>query len=180
VRWVDHAAEDRRELVRVSGQPLAPVLQLPDGTIVTDSPRILDALEALVPEPSLWPADPRDRAAAAIFVEWFNGVWKVAPNAIADARAAGRDDGRDPDGSLATLEASRHRFEALLEGRDHLLSDAFGIADVIAYPFLKYAVHLDPADPDVFHHVLHEGLGPAEDLPRLAAWVVRVGARPRT
>ena len=28
----------------------------------------------------------------------------------------------------------------LLAGRDHLLSDGFGVADAIAFPFLKYAV----------------------------------------
>ncbi len=33
-----------------------------------------------------------------------------------------------------------HWFEALLEGRDHLMGDAFGAADVAAFPFLKYGV----------------------------------------
>ncbi|MCW2958149.1 MAG: glutathione S-transferase family protein [Solirubrobacterales bacterium] len=179
VRWVDHPAADRRGLVGLSGQPLAPVLELPDGTVVTDSPAILEALEVLVPEPSLWPADPRGRATASIFVEWFNAVWKVAPNAIAEARAAGGRGHPGVTAHMAALRGSRGRFEALLGGRDHLLTQAFGIADVIAFPFLKYAVHLDPADPDPFHHVLHEALAPVGDMPRLAAWVARVDARPR-
>ncbi len=180
VRWVDHDFHgDRAALLALSGQRLAPVLELDDGTVLADSPRILERFEALVPEPALWPAAPQDRALADIFVAWFNGVWKVAPNAIADAREAGRGGGPEEAELLATLRASRDRFEALLEGRDHLLSHAFGIADVIAFPFLKYAVGLQDGDDHVFHHVLHETLGPAAEVPRLAAWVKRVDARPR-
>jgi glutathione S-transferase len=123
---------------------------------------------------------PTASAGASIFVAWFNRVWKVAPNAIADA-----DQGTVPAhaGSLAVwaaeLRGSRAVFEQLLAGGDHLLGDAFGIADVIAFPFLKYAASLEPGDPDVFHHVLHRELALDGAFPALAAWIRRVHARPR-
>src|SRR5579859_5858315 len=43
------------------------------------------------------------------------------------------------------------RFEALLAGRDFFIGE-FGLADVIAFPFLKYPVlGLAPDDHDPFH-----------------------------
>ncbi|MCW3017009.1 MAG: glutathione S-transferase family protein [Solirubrobacterales bacterium] len=180
IDWVDHDPDDRSALVRLSGQPLVPVLQEPDGTVVTDSPAILARLEAFVPEPALWPQDPRERALAGVFTDWFNRVWKVAPNAIAKAeQAADPPDLQALAAWAAQLRASRKVFEGLLDGRDHLLGHAFGIADVIAFPFLKYAASLDPADPDPFHHVLHRELALDDTFPALAAWIRRVDARPR-
>ncbi len=69
-------------------------------------------------------------------------------------------------------------FELLLDGRDHLFGD-FGAADCVAYPFLKYAAGRDPADTELFHLILadHQPLG--DDHPNLAAWIERVGERPR-
>jgi glutathione S-transferase len=71
------------------------------------------------------------------------------------------------------------RFEALLSGRDYLYGE-FGAADVMAFPFLKYAVlGLPPGDAELFHRILveHQPLG--EDSP-LHAWVRRVDAHPRS
>ena len=40
-----------------------------------------------------------------------------------------------------------HLFEELLDGRDWLMGEAFGAADVCAFPFLKYGVlELRPDD----------------------------------
>src|SRR3712207_7214370 len=57
-----------------------------------------------------------------------------------------------------TLFRSQRRlelFEGLLTGRDHLFG-AFGVADCAAWPFLRYAVAIDPEDRETFHRVLHE------------------------
>lgn len=176
VTWVDHDPADRSRLRRLTGQELVPVLEEPGGRFLTDSPRILRRLEALAPDPPLWPADPRERAVADLFADWFNRVWKLAPNALAAAGGGG------PEAAALAVElrGSRDRFEALLQGRNHLLSPGLGIADVIAFPFLKYAAALDQADPDPFHHVLHRELDLSGGAyPRLAAWIARVDARPR-
>lgn len=66
---------------RVSGQGLVPVIE-DDGTVVYDSLAILRHLEERHPDPPLFPADRGRRAAVDVFLDWFDRVWKVAPNAI--------------------------------------------------------------------------------------------------
>jgi glutathione S-transferase len=169
--------DDRTLVEQVSGQPLTPVLEA-EGTIVADSPVILQWLEERHPDPPLYPRDVARRAEAELLVDWFNRVWKGPPNLIAAERTK-----PDPDeGALARwgeeLAHSRERFEALLAGRDHLLGD-FGMLDVVAFPFLKYAALApDPADADPFHAVLHEHLATTRH-PRLLAWIERMDALPR-
>jgi glutathione S-transferase len=169
IDWVDVDPDDRSVVEHVSGQGLVPVL-VAGGDVIADSPVILDWLEARRPEPPLYPADPHDRAAVRIFVQWFNRVWKVAPNRIADEG----DDPRLRDELVASVAV----FEGLLEGRDYLFGD-FGIADVVAFPFLKYAVFgLEPDDVDRFHAVLVENLPLRPDSP-VHDWVRRVDRHPR-
>jgi glutathione S-transferase len=67
----------------------------------------------------------------------------------------------------------------LLQGRDYFFGD-FGLADVTAFPFLKYAVlGLPPDDDEVFHRVLVE-YQPLRSGSPLHAWVLRVDAHPRS
>lgn len=167
--WVDPA--DRSPVEAVSGQPLVPVLV--DGDlVVADSTAILEHLEATRPDPPLYPADPARRAEVRVFVDWFNRVWKRPPNALADT-----PDHPDAAAWAAELRGSLDLFEALLDGRDHLFGD-FGVADVIAWPFLRYATAtLEPDDTDPFHRVLAEHLR-SDGHPRLHAWIERVATRP--
>jgi glutathione S-transferase len=170
VDWIDVDVDDRAAVERISGQSLVPVLVHGDE-VVMDSPRILDWLEEHVPEPPLYPSDPARRAEATVFVQWFNRVWKVPPNKLAD-------DGHD-DALVAEMRASIGLFEALLDSRDYLFGE-FGVADVIAFPFLKYAVFgLPEGDDELFHRILveHQPLRP--DSP-LRAWAERVDAHPRS
>jgi glutathione S-transferase len=165
VEWVDHDDGDRSAIRALSGQDFVPVAEL-DGQVITDSPVILRELERRVPDPPLWPAEPARRAEADVFVDWFNRVWKVAPN-------------RMQEGDAEELRGSLDRFEALLDGRDFLLGAGFGIADVIAFPFLKYAASIAPDDPDPFHHVLAEHLALGDAHERLRGWIGRCDALPR-
>jgi glutathione S-transferase len=178
IDWVDVDEADRSPVEAVSGQSLVPVLV--DGAeIVTDSPVILRRLEERFPEPPLYPREAARRAEVEVFVDWFNRVWKRPPNLIADEEAKPK-----PDAALIAelggrMRASLDTFEALLDGRDYLYGE-FGIADVVAFPFLKYAVlGLPEGDGDPFHAILveHQPLGNGH--PRLRAWVHRVDARPR-
>jgi glutathione S-transferase len=168
IEWVDVDPDDRAPVEAASGQTPVPVLVHGDE-VVTDSPRILDWLEERVPEPPLYPREPTHRAVAAVFVQWFNRVWKVAPNTLVDGA----------DAELSTeMRATVGIFEGLLDGRHYLLGD-FGIADVIAFPFLKYAVFgVQPGDADPFHQILVENLPLASGSP-LRAWAERVDAHPR-
>lgn len=178
IDWIDVDPGDRGPVREVSGQELVPVLV--DGTeVVFDSPRVLAWLEERYPEPPLWPREPARRAEADVFVEWFNHVWKGPPNEL-DAELSGRSPDLDRVEALgARMAAWLDVFEALLDGRDYLLGD-FGIADVVAFPFLKYGVlGMPEGDDELFHRVLVERLPIGEGHPRLAAWVERVDARPR-
>ena len=177
VEWVQVPYEDRAEVERVSGQPLVPVLV--DGDLVLpDSPAILRHLDELVPEPPLWPRAPARRAEADVFVDWFNHVWKRPPNLMAVELEKPEPDLARVDQLGRRVTAALDRFEALLDGRDHLLGDEFGIADVIAFPFLKYMTVWEDGDTHLFHELLRDWQRPGRH-PRLEAWIGRVDARPR-
>jgi glutathione S-transferase len=171
VEWVDHDPDDRSALVALSGQGLVPVAEF-GHDVVRDSMRIVERLEAEAAEPPLYPADPAERALLDTFVDWFNEVWKVPPNALEEPGVSGAERAE----LAARMRAWTPRFEALLCDRDFLLGDRLGTADVCAFPFLRYAVdEPDPADGDGFHVVLGEHLS-ADGLPRLREWIERVRA----
>jgi glutathione S-transferase len=169
VEWVDVDPADRSPVVEVSGQELVPVLVTDDGAVLSDSPRILRWIEETWPEPPLLPTDAHERAGVEVFCDWFNRVWKRPPNLIADGQGS-------PE-LVAELEGSMDVFEALLHDRDYFFGD-FSLADVTAFPFLKYALGVDESDDEEFHRILHEHL-PLAGHPRVAEWIRRVDRRPR-
>ena len=180
LEWVDVEAADRSQVERVSGQSLVPVLVDVDGDeIVTDSPVIVEWLELRVPDPPLYPQEPSRRAETQLFVDWFNMLWKRPPNLIAAEEEKAQPDAARIAELGARMRSSLDVFEQLLEGRNYLYGD-FGVADVMAFPFLKYAAFGLPAgDDERFHEILveHQPLG--DGYPRLRAWAERVDAHPR-
>lgn len=178
IEWIDVDSADRSPVEVVSGQSLVPVLV--DGEeVVSDSPAIVEWLEARVPEPPLFPRDPARAAEVRTFVDWFNLVWKRPPNLIAAELETPQPDVVRIAGLSERMRAALPRFEALLMGRDYLYGE-FGAADVMAFPFLKYAVLGLPAgDDELFHRILVEHQPLAPDSP-LHAWVQRVDAHPRS
>jgi glutathione S-transferase len=170
VAWVDHDPADRTAVRAVSGQDLVPVAELDGGEVIADSMRIIDRLEALAPDPPLYPREPAAAARVRIFVDWFNRVWKVAPNRI---EAGGAPEQLAAWG--AELAGSRARFEDLLSGGSHLMGDELTAADLCAFPFLKWAaVEAAPADAPRFEHILVEHLALGRDFPRTRAWIERM------
>lgn len=175
VEWIDHDPGDRSALLELSGQELVPVAEF-GAEVVADSTAILERLEADYPEPPLYPPDPGERALAEIFVEWFNEVWKGPPNALdvdpppmaeASALLAGR------------ISAWTERFDRGLSSGGFLLGADLGIADVCAYPFLRYAVRPPaPTDDEPFHSILHRHLA-AGSHPHLDRWIDRIAALPQ-
>jgi glutathione S-transferase len=173
VEWVDHDPADRSAVLTLSGQELVPVAEL-DGVVVRGSMRIVLELETLRPEPALLPAEPADRARARIFVSWFDRVWKGPPNAL--------DVDEEPPDASALRSRCREWTswcDALLAGSQYLTGDRLGIADVCAFPFLKYAVvDPEPGDEERFHAILVELLR-SDSHPALDEWVRRMDALPR-
>jgi glutathione S-transferase len=177
VEWVDVDPADRGEVERLSGQPLVPVLEL-DGRVLADSTAIIEELERLHPDPPLYPTDVARRAEVEIFVDWFNRVWKRPPNELEAELGKPEPDTARIERLGGEIAGALDRFEALLDGRDYLFGD-FGVADCIAFPFLKYAVLHDPEDQELFHRILVEHQPLEGGYPRLEAWIHRVDARPR-
>ena len=150
------------------------------GEIVFDSAAILEWLELRSPDPPLYPRDPARRAEVRVFVDWFNQVWKRPPNLIAAELENPQPAARRIEELGSRMRASLDVFENLLQGRDYLYGE-FGIADVIAFPFLKYAAFgLPPDDEELFHRVLVEHMPLDDRYPRLRAWSERVDAHPRS
>jgi len=175
--WIDPS--DRREVRRVSGQPLVPVLV--DGDeVVADSTRILEYLEEHYQQRPLYPEDTAPRAEMEMFVDWFNRVWKVPPNAIAAELVKAKPNEKRISGWGGKLRGRLDLFERLLEDRGHLLAEDFSAADCVAFPFLKYAVLPMPdGDDELFHRVLRDYQPLGDSHPRLESWIRRVDARPR-
>ncbi len=176
---VDVDPDDRSAVREISGQELVPVLEV-DGEVVVDSTVILRRLEELHPDPPLFPRDGARRAELDVFLDWFNRVWKRFPNEI-EAELVDRATSPDRASIEALgneLRASLDLFEALLEGRDHLFGD-FSAADCAAFPFLKYALGMDPADDELFHRILVDNLR-LDGHRRVEAWIRRVDERPRS
>ena len=174
--WVDPA--DRSEVARVSGQELVPVLV--DGDrVIADSTAILEHLEERYPERPLYPSDPARRTELRLFVDWFNQVWKRPPNLIVDEEAK-----TEPDRArIAELEGliagALPLFEELLAGRDFMFGHELSAADVVAFPFLKYALLWEEGDPDRFHEVLRDAQRLDGRFPRLEGWIRRIDLLPR-
>lgn len=173
--WIDYA--DRTPVEAVSGQGLVPVLV--DGDeVVPDSPRILAWLEERHPDPPLFPREEPRRAEVEVFVDWFNAVWKTWPNGIEAELGEPEPDERLIAEYSASMDQALDAFERLLTGRDHLFGDELGVADVIAFPFLKFAAGRPPEDDELFHRILDERQS-AEGRPRLRAWIERMDRCPR-
>ncbi len=172
VEWVDHEDADRSAVIALSGQALVPVAEF-DGEVVRGSMRIVERLDRDHPQPPLISDDPADAARARIFVAFFDRVWKGPPNAL---------DGPPPPDAEALasrIETWSSWFEDLLTEAPYLGGQQLGLADIAAFPFLKYATRApEPGDPDNFHVVLSTHLSAAPDS-HLAEWINRVDALPR-
>jgi glutathione S-transferase len=150
-----------------------------DGFSVADSTRIIEHLERRFPDPPLYPADPARRAEVEVFVDWFNRVWKVPPNAI-EAELSGDDPDHVRVAALEQeLRSTLDVFESLLAGRGYLMSDAIGAADCAAFPFLKYGLWIKEDDDERFHRILADNLALDGAHPRIEEWVRRMATHPR-
>lgn len=170
--------DDRSEVEEVSGQPLVPVL-VDHPKVIVDSMEIVAYLEQLVPQPALYPTDEARYAETLIFIDWFNRVWKLAPNRIEAELAR-----EQPDHMLVTrlareMSAALDGFDSLLAGRKFLLGDELSAADIAAFPFLKYAAKREPADSEPFHEILDDYQQLTDEHFRLRSWIKRMDALPR-
>jgi glutathione S-transferase len=136
-------------------------------------------VEGRFPDPPLFPADPARRAEVRTFLDWFNQLWKRPANLI-----FAEEQKQEPDRArIAELEqriaGTLPRFEDLLTGRDFLFGDELTVADVTAFPFLKYAAIWEEGDEHRFHEILRDAMRLDGGFPRLEAWLHRMDSLPR-
>jgi glutathione S-transferase len=151
----------------VSGQGRVPVAEL-DGEIVVGSLAIVERVA-----PGLWPSEPRLRAQVDVFLDWFERVW-MHPLGVLFSD----DDEARRQRAGVRLERSLDRFEALLDGPAFLFGD-LTVADIAAYPFLKYATDDENPEDDYEIHHLMRRYQSLEGRPRVAAWLDRISALPQ-
>jgi glutathione S-transferase len=151
-----------------------PVLELDDGTCISESVAICRYIEGLQPSPSLFGATPLDlariemhnrRIELGLFVPvgtaWVNGP--VVARMRQDGAAS-----QIPQ-AKANAEVAVHRFyqrlDRSLAERQFIAGDAFSIADITAMCVIDFAEAL-------------VRLAPAAELSHLARWREIVAARP--
>ena len=141
---------------------------------------IVRYLEERFPDrPSLYPAGPARRAECLLFIDWFNRVWKRAPNEMAEEME--KEGKGDPDRVAQlgrALQGHLDLFEQMLTGREYLLGE-YSAADMAAFPFVKFATIFPPGDTHPFHLILRDHQRPGADHPNLCRWIERVDRKPR-
>ncbi|MDX6582561.1 MAG: hypothetical protein QOI10_1745 [Solirubrobacterales bacterium] len=167
---------NRRPVESISGQGLVPVIE-DAGEVIHDSVAIIRHLERRTPHPPLFPADPDERARVDEFIAWFERDYKGPPNAI-----EGELEGDAPDRGLIERLGGRmadnvQELERRLDPGPYLFGE-LGAADLVAYPFLKYALGRDPADTEAFHVILDEHQR-VDEAPRVRDWIGRLATLPR-
>ncbi len=153
--------------------PMGKVPLLEDGErIIPDSSAIANYLEALAPQPSLYPTDAYDRA-RAIWLEEFADTGLVNGTAtVFQERVLGplffkreADQAKITEALDQTLPPFFDYLEKQIGDADWMVGDTFSIADVaLGTQFANFAI----ADAEV----------DAKGWPKLAAYVARVHARP--
>jgi len=115
------------------------------GEIVVGSLAIIGRIA-----PELWPSEPRPRAQVDVFLDWFERVWM---HPLGVLFTPGVDEERRQRAGTR-LGRSLDRFEALLDDSAFLFGE-LTVADVAAYPFLKYATDDENPDDDYeIHHLM--------------------------
>jgi glutathione S-transferase len=134
--------------------PLGRVPVLEEDTFLLAESAVIDEyLDERYPEPSLWPADPAERALGRMLVFRFDELSKPY-------YALRRGD----DGAAERLDAALGALAGLLQRQQFLTGREFGLADVAYVPWILRA--RDRMDVDL------------ERFPAVSEWVGRLEQRP--
>jgi glutathione S-transferase len=159
--------------------PSDPLLHLPvlvelDGSSLTGLWAIIDHLEALQPDPSLFPEEPADRAEALRLLDYLMGAFNEnASRRILYQKAPQANTGspvrQPPDMSAlragrASLREALQAMGSLADAHGYLASRELSIAD------LALAAHLSALD--------YFGEVPWSEFPPATEWYLRIKSRP--
>jgi glutathione S-transferase len=128
-----------------------PVLEEDGGFVLPESLVIMEYLEERFPEPSLWPADPAERALGRLWLDRF-GV-RLGDDYYARRR-----------GEPSRLDERLRDLDGVLEAEPFLSGREYGLADIGYVPWILRA-----------RSNLHVELEPYEAL---SAWLAKLSERP--
>jgi glutathione S-transferase len=160
----------------VARNPLGqlPVLELDDGTCISESVAICRYLEELHPQPNLFGRDAKERAAIDMWtrrVEFrlmmpLGQIWvHTHPFTAAVAtQAFGRQFKEFGNANRKVFEAGSKLIDRELEGRAFIAGERYTIADIVAQTTFDFGRFINV---DI-----------APDLKHLTSWYGRVSARP--
>jgi glutathione S-transferase len=178
VAVVDLRASEHKTPEFVAKNPSAtvPVLELDDGTCLTESLAICHYLEQLYPEPNLMGADAREQALVLMWndiatLEGYLAIQEAWRNSAEGFRGRPLPGLASYEQIPALAERGRRRSEVFfdrLEGRlagsPFVALDRFSYADIVAFVYLGFAARAFKDDP-----------GAAR--PSLARWRDAIAAR---
>ena len=140
--------ENRKSAELTAKNPLQtlPVLELDDGTLLTESWTICEYLEEVQPEPNLIGRTALERAEVRRLVRWFDQD-VVVPMTMGFRGGAGRPM-FEPRMSVVSPAAANELtalanekfvwLDGQLGSRDHLALDRFTLADLIVFCFIQF------------------------------------------
>lgn len=169
---VDINADEHKtpEFTKLNRSQRIPVLELDDGTIITETVAICRYFEEIQPSPPLFGQTPVEKALVEMWqrrleLELFYTIAQAFRHS--HPMMAAMENPQVPDWSKVNLDripALLDRFDEELEGRDFFAGDQFTIADITA------VVAID------FMRVLRIRLD--DQHPNLTSWHARMAARP--
>jgi glutathione S-transferase len=148
------------DVLRINPKRQVPVLI--DGELeIFDSTQIFEYFEHLKPEPALWPAEPRARAAARLIEHKSDEVY--FPHIV---RLMGLQDMPDDPAAVEARAGAARVYEEMEEvlAEREFLAGAFGYADIAFFMASLFGERM--------------GAVIGGETPRLAAWRLRMFARP--
>ena len=166
--------ENRTSAELTAKNPLQtlPVLELDDGTLLTESWPICEYLEELQPEPNLIGRTALERAEVRRWVRWFDQD-VIVPMQLGFRGGAGRPmfEPRmtvvSPAAADELTALANEKFvwlDGQLGSRDHLALGRFTLADLIVFCFINFGFTVGWTLP--------------EGTPNLARLVAQIGKRP--
>jgi glutathione S-transferase len=146
-----------------------PVLELDDGSTLSESVAICRYLEELHPEPALFGADAWQRARVEmwmrriefVLMSRIGAVWVNTHQFTAHLGTQYKDYG---EASRERAVKAMHWLNDELAGREFIALDRYSMADIVALTTVDFGIFI--------------GIEMPEELAHLRAWHSRVSARP--
>jgi glutathione S-transferase len=169
--------QQRAEYTEKHPGATVPLLELDDGTCLTESLAISHYLDRVFPEPNLLGTDPKEQALVLMWhdiatFEGYLGVQELLRNSSGAFQGRALPGIQTYEQIPALAERGRRRTELFLDklerrlrSSDHLAIGRYTYADIAAYVYVRFAARVLGEDPL-----------PAR--PHLSRWTAEIAARP--